>query len=152
MHNLNFYMEQALREAMKAYEKKEVPVGAVVFDGNGNIAGKGYNQVEALMDATAHAEMIALTSAMATLDSKYLNDCTLAVTMEPCPMCAGAIVNAKVGRVIFGAYDPKMGASGTVLNITGCRELNHQPEVIGGILEGRCRELLQDFFRQLRQP
>jgi len=152
MHNLNFYMEQALREAMKAYEKKEVPVGAVVFDGNGNIAGKGYNQVEALMDATAHAEMIALTSAMATLDSKYLNDCTLAVTMEPCPMCAGAIVNAKVGRVIFGAYDPKMGASGTVLNITGCRELNHQPEVIGGILEGRCRELLQDFFRQLLQP
>jgi len=152
MHNLNFYMEQALREAMKAYEKKEVPVGAVVFDGNGNIAGKGYNQVEALMDATAHAEMIALTSAMATLDSKYLNDCTLAVTMEPCPMCAGAIVNAKVGRVIFGAYDPKMGASGTVLNITGCRELNHQPEVIGGIMEDRCRELLQDFFRQLRQP
>jgi len=151
MHNLNFYMEYAVREALKAYEKKEVPVGAVVFDGNGNIAGKGYNQVEALSDATAHAEMIALTSAMATLGSKYLEECTLVVTMEPCPMCAGAIVNAKVGRLIFGAYDPKMGASGTVLNITGCRELNHQPEVIGGIMENRCSELLRDFFAELRR-
>ncbi|KUL21017.1 nucleoside deaminase [Chlorobium limicola] len=151
MHNLNFYMEQAFREALKAFEKKEVPVGAVVFDSNGNIAGKGHNQVEALSDATAHAEMIALTSAMATLGNKYLDGCTLAVTMEPCPMCAGAIVNAKVGRVIFGAYDPKMGASGTVLNITGCRELNHQPEVIGGIMENKCSELLRDFFSELRR-
>ncbi len=151
MHNLNFYMEYALREALKAYEKKEVPVGAVVFDSNGNIVGKGYNQVEALSDATAHAEMIALTSAMATLGNKYLEECTLAVTMEPCPMCAGAIVNAKLGRLVFGAYDPKMGASGTVLNITGSRELNHQPEVIGGIMENRCSELLRDFFAELRR-
>ncbi len=151
MHNLNFYMEFALREALKAWEKKEVPVGAVVFDGNGNIVGKGHNQVEALSDATAHAEMIALTSAMATLGNKYLEECTLAVTMEPCPMCAGAIVNAKLGRLVFGAYDPKMGASGTVLNITGSRELNHQPEVIGGIMENRCSELLRDFFAELRR-
>lgn len=151
MHNLNFYMEYALREALKAYEKKEIPVGAVVFDSNGNIVGKGYNQVEALSDATAHAEMIALTSAMATLGNKYLEECTLAVTMEPCPMCAGAIVNAKLGRLVFGAYDPKMGASGTVLNITGCRELNHRPEVIGGIMENRCSELLRDFFAELRR-
>lgn len=151
MHNLNFYMEYALREALKAYEKKEVPVGAVVFDSNGNIVGKGYNQVEALSDATAHAEMIALTSAMATLGNKYLEECTLAVTMEPCPMCAGAIVNAKVGRLVFGAYDPKMGASGTVLNITGSRELNHRPEVIGGIMENSCSELLRDFFAELRR-
>jgi tRNA(adenine34) deaminase len=149
--DFSFYMEQAFREALKAFEKKEVPVGAVVFDSNGSIVGKGYNQVEALCDSTAHAEMIALTSAMATLGSKYLDDCTLAVTMEPCPMCAGAIVNAKVGRVVFGAYDPKMGASGTVLNVTGCRQLNHQPEVFGGIMENKCRNLLQDFFRELRK-
>lgn len=151
MHPLTFYMECAFREAVKAYERKEVPVGAVLFDSNGSVVGKGYNQVEMLSDATAHAEMIALTSAMAALGSKYLDGCTLAVTMEPCPMCAGAIVNAKVGRVVFGAYDPKMGALGTVLNVTGCRDLNHQPEVIGGIMEGRCTELLRDFFRQRRK-
>jgi len=133
--NMNFthYMAIAFKEALKAVEKKEVPVGAVVFDSNGNIVGKGYNQVEELSDATAH-----------------LDDCTIAVTMEPCPMCAGALVNAKIGRLIFGAYDPKMGAAGTVLNITGCRELNHNPEVFGGIMEQQCSGLLQDFFRELR--
>ena len=151
MRDLTYCMELAFREAIKAFECKEVPVGAVVLDSNGNVIGKGYNQVEALRDATAHAEMIALTSAMATIGSKYLNDCTLAVTLEPCPMCAGAIVNAKVGRVIFGAYDPKMGAAGTVMNITGCSQLNHQPEVMGGIMENKCQNLLKDFFRELRQ-
>ncbi|WP_174664612.1 nucleoside deaminase [Prosthecochloris sp. GSB1] len=148
---LSWHMEQALREAIKAYEKKEVPVGAVVFDAAGRIVGRGYNQVEALSDATAHAEMIALTAAMATLGSKYLDDCTLAVTLEPCPMCAGAIVNAKVGRLVFGAYDPKMGACGTVMNITGAKTLNHQPEVYGGILEHKALCLLQEFFRGLRE-
>jgi tRNA(adenine34) deaminase len=143
-------MEQAFREAIKAYEKKEVPVGAVVFDENGRIIGRGYNQVEELSDSTAHAEMIAMTSAMATIGSKYLNECTLAVTLEPCPMCAGAIVNAKVKRVVFGAYDPKMGASGTVLNITGCKALNHQPEVFGGIMEHKAESLLREFFKGLR--
>lgn len=148
--DFTYCMELAFREALKAFERKEVPVGAVVFDSAGHIVGKGYNQVESLSDATAHAEMIAITSAMATLGSKYLDDCTLAVTMEPCPMCAGAIVNAKVERVLFGAYDPKMGASGTVLNVTGCRELNHQPEVFGGIMENKCSDLLREFFRELR--
>ncbi|MCG8377252.1 MAG: nucleoside deaminase [Chlorobiales bacterium] len=148
--DLSYYMEQAFREAIKAYEKKEVPVGAVVFDVDGHVIGKGYNQVEELTDATAHAEMIALTSAMATLGSKYLIDCTLAVTLEPCPMCAGAIVNAKVGRLVFGAYDPKMGACGTVMNIPASPELNHQPEVYGGILEHKAQSLLQEFFRGLR--
>lgn len=148
--DLSYYMEQAFREAIKAYEKKEVPVGAVVFDVDGHVIGKGYNQVEELTDATAHAEMIALTSAMATLGSKYLIDCTLAVTLEPCPMCAGAIVNAKVGRLVFGAYDPKMGACGTVMNIPASHELNHQPEVYGGILEHKAQSLLQEFFRGLR--
>ncbi|MEI8032128.1 MAG: nucleoside deaminase [Chlorobiaceae bacterium] len=149
--DFTYCMELAFREAIKAFERKEVPVGAVVLDAGGHVVGRGHNQVESLSDATAHAEMIALTSAMATLGNKYLEECTLAVTMEPCPMCAGAIVNAKVGRVIFGAYDAKMGACGTVLNITGCKELNHQPEVFGGIMENKCRSLLQDFFRELRQ-
>ncbi|KZK74202.1 MAG: tRNA-specific adenosine deaminase [Pelodictyon luteolum] len=145
------FMELAFREARKAFEAGEVPVGAVVLDAAGHVVGRGYNQVETLSDATAHAEIIALTSAMATLGNKYLNDCTLVVTMEPCPMCAGAIVNAKVGRVVFGAYDPKMGAAGSVLNVTGCRALNHQPEVFGGIMEARCQSLLQDFFAELRR-
>ena len=148
--DLSYFMEQALREAIKAYEKKEVPVGAVVFDGKGRIVGRGHNQVEELSDATAHAEMIALTAAMATCESKYLDDCTLAVTLEPCPMCAGAIVNAKVGRIVFGAYDPRMGACGTVMNITASRELNHRPEVYGGILEHKAQGLLREFFRGLR--
>jgi len=144
-------MELAFREAIKAFEKKEVPVGAVVFDSNGYVIGRGYNLVESLSDTTAHAEMIALTSAMATIGSKYLDGCTLAVTMEPCPMCAGAIVNAKVGRVLFGAYDPKMGASGTVMNVTGSQHLNYQAEVFGGIMENKCQNLLRDFFKELRQ-
>ena len=135
----------------KRSRRSSCNIVGVVLDSNGHVIGKGYNQVEALCDATAHAEMIALTSAMATIGSKYLNDCTLAVTLEPCPMCAGAIVNAKVGRLLFGAYDPKMGACGTVMNVTGCAQLNHQPEVFGGIMENKCRNLLQDFFRELRQ-
>ena len=148
--DLSYYMEPAFREAIKAYEKKEIPVGTAVFDANGCLVGRGHNQVEELTDATAHAEMIALTAAMATLGSKYLNDCTLAVTLEPCPMCAGAIVNAKVSKLIFGAYDPKMGACGTVMNITASGDLNHQPEVYGGILEHKAQSLLQEFFRGLR--
>ena len=151
MHDLNRCMELALREAHKAWESKEVPVGAVVLDPHGLIIGRGHNQVETLSDATAHAEMIALTSAMATLGSKYLEGCTLVVTLEPCPMCAGAIVLSKISRVVFGAWDPKMGASGTVLNVTGCSDLNHQPEVYGGILEHKAESLLQDFFRELRR-
>jgi tRNA(adenine34) deaminase len=150
MSDLNHCMELAFREAIKAYESKEVPVGAVVLDPNGLIIGRGYNQVETLSDATAHAEMIALTSAMATIGSKYLEGCTLAVTLEPCPMCAGAIVLSKISRVVFGAWDPKMGAAGTVLNITACNALNHQPEVYGGIMERKAESLLQDFFRGLR--
>jgi tRNA(Arg) A34 adenosine deaminase TadA len=104
---LERWMSLALREAEKAFEKNEVPVGAVVLDSNGSVVGRGFNQTEMLGDATAHAEMIALTAAMATMESKYLQDCTLVVTLEPCPMCAGAILLAKVGRVVFGSYDAK---------------------------------------------
>jgi tRNA(adenine34) deaminase len=144
-------MELALREAELAYEKNEVPVGAIVVDSNGIIIGRGYNQVEMLCDTTAHAEMIALTSAMGTMQEKYLTDCTLIVTMEPCPMCAGAMVNAKLGRLIFGAYDSKMGACGTVFNITGSGKLNHQIEVVGGILEEKTTAILRAFFSKIRR-
>lgn len=144
-------MERALREAEKAFERGEVPVGAVVLDSNGSVIGKGYNQVETLRDATAHAEMIALTAAMATLNSKYLQDCTLVVTLEPCPMCAGAIVLAKVGRVVFGSYDAKWGACGTAFNLAESKKLNHQAEVIGGVLEEKCSALIKSFFATMRQ-
>lgn len=151
MNSYTRFMELALREAERAYEKKEVPVGAIVVDSNGAIIGRGYNQVEMLCDTTAHAEMIAMTSAMGTLQEKYLTDCTLIVTMEPCPMCAGAMVNAKLGRLVFGAYDPKMGACGTVFNLASSNRLNHRIEVVGGILEEKTTAILRSFFLNVRQ-
>lgn len=138
-------MQHALREAEKAYELKEVPVGAVVVFEN-RIIGKGYNQVETLRDPTAHAEMIAITSAASYLSSKVLLGCTLYVTLEPCPMCAGAIVLAKFEALYFGAFDNKSGACGSVINITNNRSLNHQLSVAGGILDGKCSDILKSFF------
>jgi tRNA(adenine34) deaminase len=153
--NSNIMMERwmslALREAEKAFEKDEVPVGAVVLDSNGSVVGRGFNQTEMLGDATAHAEMIALTAAMATMKSKYLQDCTLVVTLEPCPMCAGAILLAKVGRVVFGSYDAKMGAAGTLFNLLENPKLNHRVELIGGIMEEKTTALLKEFFVKARQ-
>jgi tRNA(adenine34) deaminase len=104
-----------------------------------------------LKDATAHAEMIALTSAMATLNSKYLQDCTMVVTLEPCPMCAGALMLAKVGRVVFGSYDAKMGSCGTLFNLLDSPKLNHHSEIIGGILEEKTSAILKEFFAKLRR-
>ncbi len=147
---LERWMSLALREAEKAFEKNEVPVGAVVLDSNGSVVGRGFNQTEMLGDATAHAEMIALTAAMATMDSKYLQDCTLVVTLEPCPMCAGAILLAKVGRVVFGSYDAKMGAAGTLFNLLDNPKLNHRTELIGGIMEEKTTALLKEFFAKTR--
>lgn len=147
---LERWMSLALREAENAFEKDEVPVGAVVLDSNGIVVGRGFNQTEMLGDATAHAEMIALTAAMTTLDSKYLQDCTLVVTLEPCPMCAGAILLAKVGRVVFGSYDAKMGAAGTLLNLLDNPKLNHRTELIGGVMEEKTTALLKDFFVKTR--
>ncbi|MFN3344677.1 MAG: tRNA adenosine(34) deaminase TadA [Chloroherpetonaceae bacterium] len=144
------WMSLALREAEKAFEKDEVPVGAVVLDSNGSVVGRGFNQTEMLGDATAHAEMIALTAAMATMESKYLQDCTLVVTLEPCPMCAGAILLAKVGRVVFGSYDAKMGAAGTLFNLLENPKLNHRVELIGGIMEEKTTALLKEFFAKAR--
>ena len=138
-------MQYAYREAEKAYEKGEIPIGAVIVFDN-MIIGKGHNQVETLKDPTAHAEIIALTSAAEYLTSKVLLACTMYVTLEPCSMCAGAIVLAKLDALFFGAYDNKSGACGSVLNITNNKALNHRLNVTGGIMDDKCGELLRSFF------
>ena len=143
------WMHAALNQARVAFEKDEVPVGAVVVHGD-RVIGEGYNQREALNDPTAHAEMIAITQAAETLGSWRLLDCTLYVTLEPCPMCAGAIVQARLPTVIYGTTDPKAGGCHTLFQITDDARLNHRATVVGGVLKDECRHLLQDFFRQQR--
>ena len=138
------WMESALREAELAYKRKEVPVGAVVVH-KGRIIGRGYNQIEMLRDPTAHAEMIAITAG-----TMRLEDCTLYVTLEPCPMCAGAIVLARIPRLVYGASDPKAGACGTIYNIVQDERLNHRVELARGVLEERCSSILKDFFEMVR--
>ena len=143
------WMESALREAEQALKRKEVPIGAVIVH-NSRIIGRGYNQIESLQDPTAHAEMIAITAAAGGLGSRRLEECTLYVTLEPCAMCAGAIVLARIPRVVFGAADPKAGACGTLYNIVQDDRLNHQVELEGGVLAERCGGLLTEFFGTLR--
>jgi tRNA(adenine34) deaminase len=143
------WMESALREAEQALRRKEVPVGAVVIH-KGKVIGKGYNQIETLQDPTAHAEMIAITAAASNLGGRRLEQCTLYVTLEPCPMCAGAAVLARIPRLVFGTADPKAGSCGTLYNIVQDDRLNHRVEVLGGILEPRCSALLTEFFQKLR--
>lgn len=144
------FMMMAFQQAEIAYDKGEVPIGAVLVY-NGRVVGKGYNQVEMLNDPTAHAEMLAISSACATLQQKYLTDCTLYVTLEPCPMCAGAIVWAKISHVVFGALDVKSGACGTVFNVSSNNKLNHQANVIHGIMESDSEYLLKKFFSEKRK-
>lgn len=144
------WMQKAFREAERAFEQDEVPVGAVVVH-NGSVVGRGHNMVETLDDPTAHAEMLAVTAACDTLGRKHLTDCTLYVTLEPCPMCAGALVHARFGRLVFGALDEKAGAASTLYNIVQDERLNHRVEVISGLEADRAAGLLQDFFRQKRQ-
>ncbi|SHK70658.1 tRNA adenosine(34) deaminase TadA [Rhodothermus profundi] len=143
------WMAAALREAEQAFDEGEVPVGAVIVK-DGRIVGRGHNRVEQLNDPTAHAEMLAITAACSTLNTKYLNGCTLYVTLEPCPMCAGAMVWARLDRVVFGAFDEKAGAASTLYNILQDPRLNHRVEVISGIEADRAAALLQQFFRQRR--
>jgi len=143
------WMEFALKEARNAFSKNEVPVGAVVVHG-GAVIGKGFNQTEMMNDPTAHAEMIALTAAASSLNSKWLKGCTLYVTLEPCPMCAGAIVLSRIPAIVFGCYDPKMGACGTLFSITDDERLNHRVHTIGGVRDAECGELLKEFFRKKR--
>ena len=143
------WMEFALKEAEQAYRRKEVPIGAVIIREN-RIVGKGYNQIETLRDPTAHAEIIAITAAASQLDNHRLENCTMYVTLEPCAMCAGAIVLARIPTLVYGASDPKAGACGTLYNIVQDERLNHRVELVKGILELKCRGVLKDFFSKLR--
>jgi len=146
------YMSEALKEAQKAFEEDEVPVGAVVVYKDRVIA-RAHNQVERLKDPTAHAEMLALTSAANYLNAKWLNVTSLYVTIEPCSMCAGALVLARIKNLYFGAKDPKNGACGSVVNITNHKKLNHCIKVKGGILKEECGAILKEFFKKRRaQP
>lgn len=142
-------MKEALRLAKEAWLEGEVPVAAIVVHEE-RIIGRGTNQVEALKDPTAHAEMIAISAACATLESKYLTDCTLYVTLEPCPMCSGALVWSKLPRLVYGASDEKAGACGSRFQLAANENLNHQVEIIQGVEEAACAELLQRFFRERR--
>jgi len=144
-------MQAALEEAHKALQSGEVPIGAVVVR-NGEIIGRGYNQRETLRDPTAHAEMIAIRQAAERLGTWRLTGATLYVTLEPCPMCAGAIVHARISTLVYGADDPKAGAVSSLMNLVQDKRLNHcVAEVIAGIKEQECSELLRGFFRQLRE-
>jgi tRNA(adenine34) deaminase len=145
-----YWMRMALREAEKALEKKEVPVGCVVIHEN-KIIGRGYNQREMLNDSTAHAEMIAISAACQQMGSWRLENTAMYVTMEPCPMCAGAIVLSRIPRLVYGVEDQKAGACGTIYNIVEDPRLNHVVEVVRNVLENESRELLQNFFRKLRE-
>jgi tRNA(adenine34) deaminase len=143
-------MRAALREAQASAERDEVPVGCVIVH-DGQIVGRGHNQVESLQDATAHAEIVAIGAASNSLESWRLIDCTLYVTLEPCAMCAGAIVLARVTRLVYGAADPKAGACGSVLDVIGEQRLNHRVEVTSGVLAGECGSLLREFFARKRR-
>lgn len=143
------FMARAFMLAEQAYENDEIPVGAIVVYKD-QIIGKGYNQVEMLNDPTAHAEMLAISAACETISEKYLSECTLYVTLEPCPMCAGAAVWSKLGRLVFGAQDAKSGGCGSVFNIVANKKLNHQIEVIQGIMESESEYLLKEFFKGKR--
>ena len=144
------WMKAAFREAEKAFEQDEVPIGAVVVQ-NGQIVGRGYNQRESLIDPTAHAEIIAITSAANTIKDWRLKDCQLYVTKEPCPMCAGALVNSRISMIFFGVYDEKEGCCGSLYQICQEPRFKHQLTVKGGILENPCKRLLQDFFKKIRK-
>ena len=143
------WMELALDEAMKAYDKKEIPIGAIIVK-DGRIIGRGYNQRESLMDPTAHAEMIALTSAANTLGDWRLKDCSIYVTKEPCPMCAGAIMNGRISHICFGMYDEEAGCCGSLYQLCRDPRFNHQSIVQGGVMEADCTSLIKSFFYEKR--
>jgi len=144
------YMHLAILEAKKAREMDEVPIGAIIVHQDELIAA-GYNIRETTQSALCHAELIAIKEANEKLGSWRLEDCTLYVTLEPCPMCAGAIVQSRIERVVYGARDPKAGCAGTLMNLLNDNRFNHQTEVTKGVLETECSSLLTDFFRDLRK-
>jgi tRNA(adenine34) deaminase len=148
--NDEHFMREALRQAQKACDAGEVPVGAVVVR-SGKIIGRAYNQVELLKDATAHAEMLALTQAEAAVGDWRLTDCGLYVTKEPCPMCAGALVHTRIRRLVFGCTDPSAGAAGSVINLLQMPGFNHRCDIVSGVLQDECAVILQNFFRKRRE-
>jgi tRNA(adenine34) deaminase len=151
MSSDTFFMQQALREARRAYAATEVPIGAVIVKDD-QIIARGWNQVETLKDATAHAEMLALTAAQQVTGDWRLEGCTLYVTKEPCPMCAGAIVHCRPDRVVFGCPDPKGGAAGGWINLLDSNPpLNHKCEITSGVMLLECLSLVQSFFREARE-
>jgi tRNA(adenine34) deaminase len=150
LHSDEFFMGQALRLARRAWDQEEVPVGAVIVR-EGQIVARTHNQVEQLRDATAHAEMLAITQAEAAVGDWRLTDCDLYVTKEPCPMCAGALVHARIRRVIFGCPSPKDGAAGSLMNLLQHPQLNHRCAITAGVRQQDCAALLQEFFREKRQ-
>jgi tRNA(adenine34) deaminase len=143
------FMRQAMNEAAEAYDADEVPIGAIVVHHN-KIIGRGHNQTESLKDATAHAEMIALSAAYNQMGDWRLEDCYLFSTIEPCTMCSGAAVLSRIKTIVFGAKDPKFGACGSIFNVPTDKKLNHRIEVVGGILKDEIAEMMQAFFKQVR--
>ncbi|RIY17360.1 tRNA-specific adenosine deaminase [Bifidobacteriaceae bacterium WP012] len=149
-NSVTYAMKEALLLAVDAAESGEVPVGAVVLDGDGNIIGRGANLREGMHDPLAHAEVLAMKSAASSRKSWNLSDCTLVVTLEPCPMCAGAILQTRLRRVIFGAWDAKLGACGSVWDILRDPHVGSYPEVIGSVCESECAQVLRNFFENHR--
>ncbi|HWL54467.1 MAG TPA: tRNA adenosine(34) deaminase TadA [Chthoniobacteraceae bacterium] len=149
LHSDAYFMGEALRQALRAYAAEEVPVGAVITH-KGRIIARAFNQVETLKDATAHAEMLAITQAESVMGDWRLNECELYVTKEPCPMCAGAIVHVRFSRIIFGCGDPKGGGAGGLFNIVQHPSLNHRCEITHGVRGEECRNLLRSFFLERR--
>ena len=145
-----YYMNMALEEAKKARELQEVPIGAVIVV-DGEVIAKGYNLRETKQSSVAHAELLAITEACKVLGTWRLEEATLYVTLEPCPMCAGAIINSRIKRVVFGAHDPKAGCAGTFMNLLQDERFNHQSEVTSGVLHEECGSILTAFFKELRE-
>ena len=143
------YMRMAIREAQKAFEEKEIPIGCVIVK-DGVVIGRGHNQIEMLKDATAHAEILSIGTAAGHLDNWRLDGCTLYVTLEPCPMCAGAILNSRVSRVVYGSPDTRFGGCGTTVDVIKGNALKREVEVVGGVLADECLGLLKAFFQQMR--
>lgn len=144
-------MRQAIATAARASDAGDVPVGALVLDSNAQVIGVGYNEREHTNDPLAHAEVMAMHEAARARGSWNLEDCTLVVTLEPCPMCAGACIQTRLKRIIFGAWDAKLGACGSIWDIPRDPHIGHTPEVIGGICEEKCQAQLREFFQQKRQ-
>ncbi len=143
------FMRMAIREAMKAFDEKEIPIGCIIVK-DGVVIGRGYNQVETMKDATAHAEIIAIGTAAGTLENWRLDGCTLYVTLEPCPMCAGAILNSRISRVVYGSPDTRFGGCGTTIDVITGNALKRAVQVTGGVFADECLGMLKAFFQQMR--